>query len=29
MANFRRYYGKYHERTRKVIWEDKYVLVSD
>ncbi|HEY4632810.1 MAG TPA: hypothetical protein VIH00_02750 [Candidatus Limnocylindrales bacterium] len=29
MANFRRYFGKYHERTRKVIWEDKYVLVSD
>jgi hypothetical protein len=29
MSTFRRYYGRYHERTRKVIWEDKYVLVSD
>jgi hypothetical protein len=29
MTSFRRVYGKYHERTRRVIWEDKYVLVSD
>jgi hypothetical protein len=29
MSTFRRHYGKYHERTRKVIWENKYVLVSD
>jgi hypothetical protein len=29
MASFRRVYGAYHERTRKVIWEHKYVLVSD
>jgi hypothetical protein len=29
MASFRKVYGKYHERTRKVIWENKYVLVSD
>jgi len=29
MASFRKVYGKYHERTRKVIWEGRYVLVSD
>jgi hypothetical protein len=29
MASFRKVYGKYHERTRKVVWEGKYVLVSD
>jgi hypothetical protein len=29
MATFRKVYGKYHERTRKVIWEDRYVLVTD
>ena len=29
MASFRKVYGSYHERTRKVIWEHKYVLVSD
>lgn len=29
MASFRKVYGYYHERTRKVIWEHKYVLVSD
>jgi peptidase C39-like protein len=29
MASFRKVYGYYHERTRKVIWEHKYVLVTD
>lgn len=29
MASFRRVFGWYHERTRKVIWERKYVLVTD
>ncbi len=29
MATFRKYFGKYHERTRKVIWEDRYVVVTD
>ena len=29
MASFRRVFGKYHEKTRKVIWERKYVLVTD
>jgi hypothetical protein len=29
MAGFRKVYGYYHEKTRKVIWERKYVLVSD
>ena len=28
MAAFRRVYGYYHEATRKVIWERKYVLVA-
>ena len=29
MAAFRKVYGFYHEKTRKVIWERKYVLVTD
>ena len=29
IAGFRKVYGYYHEKTRKVIWERKYVLVSD
>ena len=29
MASFRKVYGKYHERTRKVVWEGKYVLVIE
>ena len=29
MASFRKVFGKYHEKTRKVIWERKYVLVTD
>jgi hypothetical protein len=29
MASFRKVYGYYHERTRKVVWEHKYVLVTD
>jgi hypothetical protein len=29
MGAFRKVFGRYHERTRKVIWEDKYVLVTD
>lgn len=28
MASFRKVYGFYHEKTRKVVWEHKYVLVS-
>jgi hypothetical protein len=29
MAAFRKVYGKYHESQRKVIWENRYVLVTD
>jgi hypothetical protein len=29
IAAFRKVYGFYHEATRKVIWERKYVLVAD
>jgi hypothetical protein len=29
IASFRKVYGKYHEATRKVIWEKRYVVVSD
>jgi hypothetical protein len=29
MTSFRRVFGYYHEKTRKVIWEHKYVLVTD
>jgi hypothetical protein len=29
LATFKKVYGRYHEATRKVIWEDRYVLVSD
>jgi hypothetical protein len=29
MATFRKVYGRYHESSRKVIWEGKYVLVSE
>ncbi len=29
IASFRKVFGQYHERTRKVVWEGKYVLVSD
>lgn len=29
MRAFRSVYGRYHEWQRKVIWEDRYVLVTD
>jgi hypothetical protein len=29
LATFRKVYGRYHEATRKVVWERKYVLVSE
>ncbi|MEX1172440.1 MAG: hypothetical protein WEG56_07495, partial [Chloroflexota bacterium] len=28
LADFRKVYGKYHEWQRKVIWEDKWVIIS-
>ena len=29
IASFNRRYTRYHERTRRVVWEGKYVLVSE
>lgn len=29
LASFNRRYTRYHERTRRVVWEGKYVIVSE
>jgi hypothetical protein len=29
IGDFRRRFGRYHEWQRSVIWEDKYVIISE
>jgi hypothetical protein len=29
IGSFNRRYTRYHERTRRVVWEGKYVLISE